>query len=110
LAIAGDGAEVRNHTTLRLSDGPVWWLQFHEYATGINLGIGGQDRMVRIFNLSRFKTLFSNPEALEKEADAQGGLMIGESGGEPQIVSVPEDGFRARQSDPGVQAAVETRP
>jgi hypothetical protein len=105
LTLLDQGAKLQNHTTLRLSDGPVWWLKFHDDPRGTNLGIGGQDRTVRVFNMNRFKTLFSNPEMLEKEAEAQGGLIIGDVSGQPQIVSVPEDEFKAKQRDPDLQAA-----
>jgi hypothetical protein len=60
--------------------------------------------------MSRFKTLFSNPESLEKEADEQGGLMIDETSGERKIVLVPDDRFSAKQLDSVTQTAVEVRP
>lgn len=109
LSNSGEGATLKNHTTLRLSDGPVWWLKLHDDPSGTNLGIGGQDRTIRVFTVNRFKTLFSNPDTLEKEAEAQGGLIVGDVSGEPQIESVPVDAFKARQLDPGLQAAVEMR-
>jgi WD40 repeat protein len=109
LSNSGEGATLKNHTTLRLSDGPVWWLKLHDDPSGTNLGIGGQDRTIRVFTVNRFKTLFSNPDTLEKEAEAQGGLIVGDVSGEPQIESVPVDAFKARQLDPGLHAAVEMR-
>jgi hypothetical protein len=67
----------------------VWLLSFHKDAEGINLGIGRQDRALRIFNMRPFKRLFSNPAGLEREAEAQSGLTTAGNSDEPQVSTIP---------------------
>jgi hypothetical protein len=49
---------VQNFRTIQFCDCRTVQYGCHEDATGINLGMGGQDRTVRIFNMSPVKTLF----------------------------------------------------
>jgi WD40 repeat protein len=109
LMINGDTATIQDRIVLRISDGPVWWMKFHKSGGTVNLGIGGQDRAVRVFRMDRFDALFSNPAKLEVEAGEQGGLMVGEKpSGEPQIVAISQERISSEVTDPSLQAAVKT--
>jgi WD40 repeat protein len=108
LAYSDGNAKIQNHTTLRLSDGPVWWLRFHRDSTGIRLGITGQDRTLRIFNISRFKMLFSNPKVLEEEAQSQSGLMVTGTSEEPQILTAIAEPQAGEQLGSSAQATTLT--
>jgi len=106
LSISGDTADLKKHTSLRITDGPIWWIKFKQSRDGVILGIAGQDKTVRIFNMSCLKSLFSDLQKLEKEGEQQGGLMIGEGPtGERQIVPVPNEQFVPKQVEPDLQAS-----
>lgn len=67
----------------------MWLLSFRKDAEGTNLEIGRHDRALRIFDMSRFKMLFSNPAGLEREAEAQSGLTTAGNSDEPQVLTIP---------------------
>jgi WD40 repeat protein len=78
LTVSADSATLKNHTILRITDGPIWWMKFNRVQDTVILAIGSQDKTVRIFNMNAFRSLFSNPQKLENEGEQQGGPMIGE--------------------------------
>jgi hypothetical protein len=69
-------------------------MKFDHVQDTVILGIGSQDKTVRIFSMNALKALFSNPRKLEIEGEQQGGLMIGEGPtGERQVVPLSNDRF-----------------
>jgi WD40 repeat protein len=97
LTLSGDIARLQNHTVLRITDGPIWWMKFDRVQNTVNLAIGSQDKTIRIFSMNAFKTLFSSPQTLEREGEQQGGLMIGEGlTGARQIAPLSNDRFIAK--------------
>ena len=109
LALSGDTAKLQNHTVLRIADGPIWWMKFERVQDTVILGIGSQDKTIRIFSINAFKSLFSNPHKLEGEGEQQGGLMIGEGPtGERQIVPVSNERFVPKPVE-NLRAAFENR-
>jgi hypothetical protein len=69
-------------------------MKFDHMQEKVFLGIGSQDKTVRIFRMNAFNVLFSSPQKLEREGEQQGGLMIGEGPtGARQMVPLPNDGF-----------------
>ena len=86
LSSSGTTIQLRDHFVLRIADGPIWWLRFHDYAGHVYLGIASQDKTVRVVHMSALATLFSNPERLEEEAEERGGLIIGNGPNRMEIV------------------------
>jgi hypothetical protein len=81
-------------------------MRFNEGPDGVELAVGGQDKIVRLLNLNRLKTLFSNAAQLENEAEQQGGFMIGDGpDGEPEIIPLPQDRFNELRHEPDLKAA-----
>ena len=90
----GTAVNLRDHFVLHISDGPIWWLKFHDDALGRSLGIASQDKTVRILRMNEVKTLFSNTYNLESEAEQQGGLIIAQGpAGEPQLMPMQAGNF-----------------
>ncbi len=85
---------LRDHFVLHISDGPIWWLKFHDDSEGHSLGIASQDKTVRILHMNELETLFSNADTLESEAEQQGGLVIAQGlSGEPQLMPLRLENF-----------------
>jgi WD40 repeat protein len=110
LSISDGTAKLQNHTVLRITDGPIWWMKFGHVQDAMILGIGSQDKTVRILNISRFKTLFSNPKKLVSEGEQQSGLVIGEGPtGDRQTVPMPNPRFVPKPVEPNLRAAFQSR-
>lgn len=71
-----NNVKIDRHRVLRVSDGPVWWIKFWRAGNENLLGLCGEDRNVRIINLTRLERLFANPEQLQHEAEEQSGLQL----------------------------------
>jgi len=81
-----------DHFVLRISSGAIWWLKFHSGVNGADLGIASEDKTIRIFHMSKLRSLFSNSLRLEDEANKQSGLVIGSGpNGEPQMVAMKSE-------------------
>jgi hypothetical protein len=97
--VSGSGTAVNlyDHFVLHISDGPIWWLKFHDDSEGHKLGIASQDKTIRILRMSKLEPLFSNPGALEKEAEEQSGLSVAQGpAGDPQIVPMQPSNFATK--------------
>ena len=86
LSGSGTTIQLRDHFVLRIADGPIWWLRFHDYAGQVYLGIASQDKAVRVIHMSALAILFSDPERLENEAEERGGLVVGDGPNGMEIV------------------------
>jgi WD40 repeat protein len=109
VTVSGDTAKLKNHVVLRITDGPIWWMKFKRVQDKMILGVGSQDKTVRIFSMTAFKTLFSSPQKLESEGEQQGGLMVGEGPtGEREIIPLSNDRFTPKEME-NLRAAVHSR-
>src|SRR5262249_10290527 len=94
ISSTGPAVSLFDHFTLRVSDGPIWWLKFHKSVNGFDLGIASQDKTVRILHVNKLDSLFSNPMKLMTEAEKQGGLAIAQGiNGEPEVGPIRADQF-----------------
>jgi WD40 repeat protein len=89
LKTVGSDPKLQNHALLRVSDGPVWWINFNQSSRGLMLGIGGTDRAIRIIDMSRLESLWTKPNKVEDEAEQQGGLQVQMTHSGPEIVPIP---------------------
>jgi WD40 repeat protein len=78
------------YSVLKLTDGPVWWLAFHQGKDGLQLAIGGQDRTIRLLNMSFLEGMGDRAAALEQEAEQRGGQAIQMRGGEITLVPLSD--------------------
>ena len=90
-------AKLDNHQVLRISDGPVWWIKFAQTSKGLVIGIGGQDRTIRLLNLTKFGQMFREPQHLEYEAEQQGGLQVNQKDSVIDLVPIPRERFAIPQ-------------
>jgi WD40 repeat protein len=86
-------ATLEHHTVLRIVDGPVWYVKFNSDPDDVRLGIGGADKTARIFSISRFRTMFVDPEKLESSAGHESGLQVRPGQADPDIVPIAQNRF-----------------
>jgi hypothetical protein len=94
ISTEGTKPTLQRSTTLRISDGPVWWITFKQSAEGLLLAFAGQDRLIRVLNITTFDGLSAGPDKLKYEAEQRGGLVVRMNGTEPEIVPILADEFR----------------
>ena len=87
----GDNVKLANHRTLRISEGPVWWVKFMQSADGLLLGVSGPDRAIRIMNLKKMEQLLTNPKQLAHEAEQQSGLQVSLKENEIDLVPLSQE-------------------
>jgi WD40 repeat protein len=93
ITLGGDKPKLRKSTILRISDGPVWWITFKQSVTGLLLAAGGQDRSIRVLNMSLFEKLSGNPDRLKDEAEQRSGFTVRLNGNESEIVPIQGERF-----------------
>lgn len=102
---AGSAFAPREELIVRVADGPVWWVVFdHDPKSLLRLAIGSTDKTLRVLDMRRLETLFSDPHALELEAERENGLTI--TSDDPQTGVVP----MSKMAFPFVQQAAVTLP
>ncbi|PWU08941.1 MAG: hypothetical protein C5B47_03990 [Verrucomicrobia bacterium] len=103
LAHQGGEPKLYDFAVLRIFDGPVWDLELKQSAKGLLLAAGGQDRSIRILNLSLFEKFSTRPDEIEREAEERGGLTVQLNGNEPEIVPTQYNRFEPVTNAPTVR-------
>jgi WD40 repeat protein len=93
MSIDRTAAKLDHHQVLRISDGPVWWIKFANTSKGLIIGVGGQDRTIRLLNLTKLGQMFGKPDRLEYEAEQQSGLQASQKDNVIDLVPISPNRF-----------------
>jgi WD40 repeat protein len=77
--------------SLRLAEGPVWFVKFSRDRQDTQLAIAGADKTIRLWSPARFAALADAPAALIEDARQETGLAVIEEGANHTIEIVPAD-------------------